>query len=553
MNIQFTCPSCGEQIPLLLTEAGQQKSCPQCGAAVMLPENIFSIGYTLEQFQICGPPEADPHGTLYQALNLTTGETVVVRVPNDILTGGPDGIEAFLARMNRLKTLEHPHLVRVFFAERFGDGCVYAAEQCGGGTLAALLEQGRLEEDEALMVLEELASGLAHLHQQQYAPLDLTPSGVVFDDTGHAKWSEMALASGTATAQSNLYSLGVIAFEMLTGELPQPETNVAEAVPASPSTVQIVQKLLAPDPADRFQTVDELLHALRPSQPAASEPAPNVLPRPKIVKFNLRPTAPSAVAATASPQPSVPVSTKPIRPLVETAIWWTLIIGGIIFVFSWWWFVHRKKPALPGPTPAVVSPGVVAPSPPLAKETASATVGQGAAPKSGEAPEVSAATPMELFNPGFESGTEGWRLVPKAGPVELRSETPHSGRQYVRLTDESEKTSTDIMPGRFTVRPGAKYEARCWARVVSGSGVSLYLRFFDGQGKGLNSQTLNNENKIPVPSTATQWTEVAVTGVAPEGAVSGEIWVHTISSAKVVAEFDDFSLCELKEPSGTTH
>lgn len=548
MNARFTCPACGERFSVSSDEAGREKPCPKCGVVVALPGSALSVGYVLDNFQVCGPLEPDQNGALYQALDLRTGETVALRVPDEKLTGGPQNIEAFCTRINRLKTFEHPHLLRIVFVDRVGDGCVYGMEYCTGGSLSDVLQRGRIEEAEALPIMEGLADALAYLHQQQFAPLDLSASGVAFDDTGRAKWSELALVRGEADVQSNLYSLGVIVFEMLVGEPPLAGANVAKLVPASPATVQILQKLLAQDPSERFQNAEELLAALRPSETPEPETASPIVPlHPKIVKFNLRRQAPVAPAQLAPvPAPAPKSAAKTPRPLWELAGWVALLLigGGAL----WWWFNRKPKPPAPQPQMVAATPTITPPAPPA--PTAVVTAPPPSAVVTAALPAVVAAakagTPINVMNPGFETGFSGWKTSAKAGPVRVMTEAAHSGTHGVRLTDESTETSCDLMGQRFKAEAGTKYEVHCWMRYVSGNGVGLYLRFYDAKNKGLNSQTLNNEIKQVLPKEATEWTELSVSGTATEGAATGEIWVHTMGAVVVTADVDDFSLRKLE-------
>ena len=289
--------------------------------------------------------------------------------------------------------------------------------------------------------------------------------------------------------------------------------------------------------------------------PTAVEPTPTapVKSAPlKIRTFDLRQQHP--VAAAPPPPSPAPTSAAPAlkakRAVWEPLAWLALIlVGGGVLV--WWLFREPKPPATQtaAATPATTEPAPAnaagtkpeqLPTPPPAQTNTAGTK-----PEPAPVP-AQAGTPIEVMNPGFESGFSGWRVVPGAGSIRLMSEAAHTGKRGARMTDESAEKGDDLMCQRFKAEPGARYEARCWMRYVSGDGAGLYLRFFNAKNKGLNLQTLNNEIKQVLPKEATAWTELSVNGTAPEGAATGEIWVHTMSAAIVTVDVDDFSLRKLE-------
>ena len=135
MALQFKCPSCDERFPVELTEVGNEKACPQCGAAAALPGNPLSDGYFLGDFEILGPLGAGRDGSLYLAREANTGMDVALRVPADELTGGAENTDAFLEQVAQLHAFEHPHVARILATGAIGEHCFYVMEYCGGGSL----------------------------------------------------------------------------------------------------------------------------------------------------------------------------------------------------------------------------------------------------------------------------------------------------------------------------------------------------------------------------------------------------------------------------------
>src|SRR3989442_5368979 len=176
MSLEFECPSCGERFAVDLDAVGSEKACLHCGAAATLPGYPLNEGFFLGDFAMIGPLGAGRDGAVYLAEDAKTGKLVALRVPADELTGGGENAETFFEQVALLQTFDPPHLARIISTGQIGDLCFYVMEYCGGGSLAMRLQKGRLEEAEALRILEQLAEALAYLHQQKYIPRDLTPS-----------------------------------------------------------------------------------------------------------------------------------------------------------------------------------------------------------------------------------------------------------------------------------------------------------------------------------------------------------------------------------------
>jgi len=433
MSLKFICPGCRKRFAVALEETGARKDCPHCKASVAMPRNPLSVGYVLGDFAICGAVGAGRDGSIHMAQDTTTGKLVALRIPNDHVIGGRENLGVFYDQMTRLQAFEHPHLAGVVFSGRINDVCFYAMEYCGGGSLAEHLRLGPLDETRTLQILEQLADGLAYLHRCQFIPRDLTPSKVMFDEADDARWSDMALAHplfaeddphphpalhGTPAyispeqargdrvdARANLYSLGAMAFHMLTGRPPfekptdletviahstEPAPDPRAFAPVSDSLAAIVQKLLAKDPADRFQSAVELLTALgspRAAAQATMEPslktsAPRVFhlvspPRPKVVAT--QPPMPAGVRPAVVPRPvsaktqsasRAPLEKKPNPYLVVLAfvgmILMVPLLGGLL-----WWRVHRLEKRHESPPAVTVAPtpaDLAFPMPPLEPE-----------------------------------------------------------------------------------------------------------------------------------------------------------------------------------------
>jgi len=263
------------------------------------------------------------------------------------------GSAADLARIRReatvLTELDHPHVVRVLEVVHDGDGVALAMQFAPGGSLDDLLaERGRLSPGQVVAVAAPIADALASAHRRGILHGDVKPANVLFTSDGEPLLTDFGVArtlghmtsdqiSGTAgylapelldgaqpEPRADIYSLGIVCYQALAGELPytgavplavaraadagvhRPLTEVA-GVPEPLS--RVVAQAMARDPGQRFAAADELARALRATVPAGEMrvPGPAVAPR--------GPASPEGDGATRTfgPRPPRPQPDAPRR------------------------------------------------------------------------------------------------------------------------------------------------------------------------------------------------------------------------------------------------
>ena len=244
-------------------------------------------------------------GTVHLGEDMVLGRRVAVKELAGPLASMPEVRERFRREARALARISSPHVVQVFDLYQEGDRQFLSMELCEGDSLAARLrESGRLSAQEAARLGAQIAEGLASAHGRGVIHRDLKPANVLFSgddikvaDFGLARMGDSAMTQegavmGTPTymapeqtrgaavdARADLYALGCVLFEMLSGKPPYSgavrEVLLAHASPAPPPALDpagigapeelcaLVSRLLAKDPEARPDAAKDVAEALR--------------------------------------------------------------------------------------------------------------------------------------------------------------------------------------------------------------------------------------------------------------------------------------------------
>jgi len=246
------------------------------------PIGVIAHYNLLERLEPAGP------GELFRARDTRKGRTVVVRVlPKDYVEAAQRA--AFIERARGLVSLSHPNVTTVFDLGEH-EGRVYIVfEFLKGQSLRHEMGGRPLNVRRAMDLAIQMADALADAHAVGYVHGGLSPDSVVITAKGHAKIPAFALASrdgfaapGEATLhdydspeearglpsdeRSDIYSVGAVLFEMLTGRRP---LHRGAAAPSAnnphvpPELDDVVLKAVAPNPDNRYQSAATLAAELR--------------------------------------------------------------------------------------------------------------------------------------------------------------------------------------------------------------------------------------------------------------------------------------------------
>ncbi len=260
-------------------------------------------GARVGRFEIRGEIGRGGFGSVYEAVDPELGRSVALKALRPHRTGRELSAEWIKKEAEAVAKLNHPNIVTLFDVGRCAAGPYLVMEFLRGETLAARLERGVLPLDEALQVADDLASGLAHAHAHGVLHRDLKPANAFLGEDGRVKILDFGLAhllgseagsSGgtpafmapeqargeTADERADVYALGVVLFQLLTGKLPYearaergvPGGGAPPEIPGAPAAlVKMVGRMLARDPAGRMANGAEA-HAAVSALRKAREP-----------------------------------------------------------------------------------------------------------------------------------------------------------------------------------------------------------------------------------------------------------------------------------------
>jgi len=265
--------------------------------------------------------------------------------------------EIELRGISHCMNLKSPHLVTIFDVRHDDAETPWVImEYVSGPSLREMLDeadaQGGVGEDQALYLMHELIKGMRYLHDAGVVHRDLKPHNIFFEDgavkigdyslskaisnthqTGHTTtvgsvhYMAPEIGEGKYNKAVDVYALGVILFEMLTGKPPYVGESMGEVlikhITSEPDVSDLnepfartIKKAMARDPEQRFQTVDEMLHSLSPDDHSSYLPPPASLSMigDRMATKKARQTIPEAIVLEEDFDTAIPVAS-----LVDTS------------------------------------------------------------------------------------------------------------------------------------------------------------------------------------------------------------------------------------------
>jgi serine/threonine-protein kinase len=274
---------------------------------VVAPTNEVLPGTVLGQCRIEGRLGQGRTGIVYRAHHEGMGRPVAVKVLDPRLLSNKGFVEQFFAEAGALTKLDHPNVARVFSFDTNESGYHFVVmELVEGGTLESLWKTrgNRLPLEDAVKLTKEAAQGLEHAHEAKLLHRDVKPGNLLLTRDGHIKVADFGIAARTEgevffaselagtpaytapevaegarlDGRADQYALGATLFQLVTGEPPypgerahevllrqvnEPTPHAAERVDGIPSWLdQLLQRMLAKKPEDRFASMADVVKAL---------------------------------------------------------------------------------------------------------------------------------------------------------------------------------------------------------------------------------------------------------------------------------------------------
>lgn len=308
-------------------------------------------GSTFGRYRILVVLGSGGMASVYKAYHPALEQEIALKVLRPGFAEDPEFRDRFQREARTIARLRrHPHIVQVYDFEAIEGRYVLAMEYLTGGTLKGKLDalrsaRGRLPPHECVRIVSAVAEALSFAHERGIVHRDVKPSNVMLSDDGTVVVTDFGIAKllegtqvtrtgvgigtpeymspeqgqGLATDQrADIYSLGVMAYELLTGAVPfSAETpagiayaHVHQLLPRASSrnaalgsaTDRVLARALAKDPADRFATATDFAAALSSSRSGESATAPTVarVPTPPRLRDTFAPLRPRPLTALAS-------------------------------------------------------------------------------------------------------------------------------------------------------------------------------------------------------------------------------------------------------------
>ncbi|GIW86984.1 MAG: hypothetical protein KatS3mg108_1308 [Isosphaeraceae bacterium] len=318
-------------------------------------------GMALGKYVLLDKIGAGSMGRVYLARHQLMNRQVAIKIVAPEISSNKRVVARFQREMKLVGRLDHPNVVRAFDADRMGDALYIVMEYVPGKSLGQLMKlRGRLPAASVARQAAQAALGLGHAHAQGVVHRDVKPSNILVGDDGRVRVLDLGLgvlletdgentfmtadniAVGTidymspeqamgrpVDGRSDLYSLGCTMYHVISGQRPFPGDSdverlgkrlnsmpvpLADKVPGlPPGLAEVMDRLLAIKPQDRYQTAEEAAEALErvgtmgPSRSSVSG-----------VSLPAAAAAPSGSAA--APSPAVQTVVKVVEKRVEVPV-----------------------------------------------------------------------------------------------------------------------------------------------------------------------------------------------------------------------------------------
>ena len=358
------CDSCGLDLTAT-TPTGVRTEAPDITEIDMVRQELT------EEYEILDELGRGGMAIVFKAKEKQLDREVAIKVLPFSLAFDKEFVERFQREARTSAKLEHPNIIPIYRVGKSGRIIYFVMKFLRGKPLSSVLAtRGSLPPAEIKKILAEVGRALAYAHKKEIVHRDIKPDNIMFDEHGHAVVTDFGIAkaasggklTGTgmsigtphymspeqAKAQSldgrsDLYSLGVVAYQCLTGGVPFDGEDsfsigykhIMEEIPTPPldnpekrQLFEIVRKMMAKTPAQRFQNADELVNMLESGRSVTfTTDATMAMPSLTGARLASAPTTPLPRATGA--RPPATAEEAPRRSVLSGLLLWLIIVGAV--------------------------------------------------------------------------------------------------------------------------------------------------------------------------------------------------------------------------------